>query len=249
MIDYRNDMPQALAGGSVGLPCARMRFEKPGIFGLPKKPLSETPAQLLRSGQESQTAFAGTRTMTTLMGQSRSTGCLHENSVLQRVMRSRTADGFDDLVEVLVSAMGTTEPEDFRAFPGLTRRDPHRRKSNKHGNLDWRRAQVLRALGKYPLCDLYDLARCSPAEWSKLSSELGGISHGIAMRIMFEYVQCAMPASSRASFWVAAGPTQSPVEQGRQCSMPGPGSSFPRKRRIPPPPFSTLHRINLDDMI
>merc|ERR1712194_526593 len=106
---------------------------------------------------------------------------------------------------------------------------------------DRRRKQVFSTLQKYPICNLYDLARCSPRRWSGISRELGGVSHGDAMRIAAEYVQKSMCPLDRASFWTSVGTRTKVVDHGRVCGFAGDQfapSSTVGGWNIPPAPRS-----------
>jgi len=231
-MDDVQGLPQVFAGGGAGLACVRRRAETADGFRRRQRLLSEKTPLMFKSGQENETLAAGTKNMSHLASMTRSVGSLRKGGVLDMAIKNRTSRSFDDLVDILVRTMGTVKMEDLRAFPGQTPHNPHRHNVSNHADVEWRRNRVMRALAKYPLCDIYDLARCSAEEWSKLSRELGGISHGIAMRIMLEHVQCNAPSSTRASFWTAVGASQGIQERGRQCSLPGPMLG---KRRLSAP--------------
>lgn len=220
-MDYGGALPQALAGGGAGLPCSRLRLESPSSFKTRQRLLTETAPLVFKSGNENQTAFEGTKNMTRLASWTRSTGSLREGGQPQAAVRNRTQTSFDDLVEILVCTMGTTKTEELHAFPGQTPVNKHRHTVTRVDDDEYRRGRVLRALAKYPLCDIYDLACCSPEDFSKISRELGGISHGVTMRLVMEHLQIHAPSSSRASFWIALGTGQGVHERGRQCSIPG----------------------------
>lgn len=278
MIDSRSVLPQEFAGGSAGLPCARVRPRAsasiarlpPGVkprqarFGLPTVP---QPYQDCRAPDE-LIAFNGTHTLPWMNARARSMGSLSEadmrtldgvceslracprgpaaddsrsaacfaaargtkkvgidgtvnkGGVLNKVLRCRVETDFHDLVGVLADAMCSERREDLRSF-----KQPHN--PNRHTTGDRyiseekRRKQVLRTLQKYPLCNIYDLARCDPEVWAEISRELWGVSHGAVMRCMMKHVQQTLPPLDRAAFWAAVGTRQSVCEHGRTTCFAG----------------------------
>merc|ERR1712039_210179 len=163
--------------------------------------------------------FTGTHNLSWGMARARSTGALQEGGVVDRALKLRTQDDLELLVQVLMSITSAEKPEELRHF-----RQPynaHRHTVSNMVSQDRRRKQVLSTLQKYPLCNVYDLARCSPRRWSGISRELGGVSHGTAMRLASEYVQKSMCPLDRASFWTAVGTRTKVIDHGRVCGFAG----------------------------
>lgn len=225
MVDNRAALPQELAGGHVGLPCARWRprthADKLQELGICSMKEQKTGLHLpgghpdLRPDYQ---AFSGTRPMPLAVARARSTGALQKGGVLDKVLKLRTMTELDQLVQVLVDTAPVEPREHYRAFRQPF--NPHRERMTNHLiPEEKRRRQVLNALKKYPLQNVYDLATCSPEIWSSISRELGGVSYGTAMRNVMVHVQEDFTPLERASFWAAVGHRQRIVDHGRVISF------------------------------
>mmetsp|Transcript_76602 Transcript_76602/g.216630 ORF Transcript_76602/g.216630 Transcript_76602/m.216630 type:complete len:234 (-) Transcript_76602:19-720(-) len=223
MVDSRAALPQQFAGGSAGLPCARWHPQKRGATQLPElslRPRSTGGEHLPGCRVDTRpeyTSFHGTKTMSWGVARARSMGALQTGGTLDRALQLRTGTDFDFLINILVKAMPTERQEDLRHF-----RQPYHKSRKTVSNWipeDERRQMVLAAMQKYPLCDIYDLARCPPNRWAEISRELGGVNFGTVMRYTLEHVEKGMTPLDRASFWTAAGPQQMVVDHGRICGF------------------------------
>lgn len=252
-MDRRAALPQELVGGNAGAPCARtrpIRWED----ALPEVGLRvrNEPGEILPGARADRVPellpFTGTHNLSWGMARARSTGALKlrteevshpggnilsishvpDNGVVDRALKLRTQDDLELLVQVLCSMTSSEKPEELRHF-----RQPynaHRHTVSNAVSSDRRRKQVLSALQKYPLCNIYDLARCSPRRWSGISRELGGASHGTAMRLATEYVQKSMCPLDRASFWTSVGTRTKVIDHGRICGFAGDQVQVTRNR-------------------
>merc|ERR1719326_1665246 len=92
---------------------------------------------------------------------------------------------------------------------------------SKQETAEQKRRHVLNSLRSFPICDVFDLARCAPDVWASLSRELGGVSHGVVMSIALRHVTENLPRKDRAAFWQAVNLRQSNVGQGCVLYFPG----------------------------
>jgi len=82
------------------------------------------------------------------------------------------------------------------------------------------RRRVLRALERYPLCDVGELYACDSATWHCISECLGGLSHGVAVRnAMNLMATTAVQPLVRASYHAAACHRQRVVDRKRMVYM------------------------------
>lgn len=82
------------------------------------------------------------------------------------------------------------------------------------------RRRVLRALERYPLCDVGELYACDSATWHCISESLGGLSHGLAVRnAMNIMTTSAVQPLVRASYHAAACHRQRVVDRKRVVYM------------------------------
>uniref|UniRef100_A0A7S4TB93 Uncharacterized protein n=1 Tax=Alexandrium monilatum TaxID=311494 RepID=A0A7S4TB93_9DINO len=225
MVDRRGMLPQALSGGSAGLPCVRWRPRPTTADRLPEVSLrveKEIGEQLPGTGTVplEYRSFTGTQTLPWGMARARSTGVLREGGVIDgavdRALSNRIQTDLDLVINVLTSVVSKTKPEDLRAF-----RRPFNKYRHAMSNLvddELRRQKVVRALEMYPVASVYDLARCSPRRWSSISRELGGASHGDVMRIAVEQMQNVSPLD-RAAFWTAVSTRAKTSDRGRVCGF------------------------------
>jgi len=223
MVDSRCMLPQEVAGGHVGLPCVRRRPwhsrdclpevvrppPEPDGFPLPGANCETRPEFI---------SFSGTENMPWVLARARSMGALTTGGVVDKALKARTKTDFDLLVDILVSAVRDHRPLDIRHF-----RQPYN--AHRHANestyldLDKRRKKVLQVLRQFPLLDIYDLATVSSEYWTKISRELGGLSHDAAMKHALEHVQQVMSPMDRAAFWAAVGPRQRSCDHFRQMQF------------------------------
>lgn len=223
-MDRRAAMPQELVGGNAGQPCVRTR-PTPWEDALPEVGLRirKEKGDILPGARADNVPellpFTGTHNLSWGMARARSTGALQHGGVVDSALKLRTQDDLELLVQVLLGCTATEKPKELRYF-----RQPYNAHRDTVSNMvtdDRRRKQVLSTLQKYPLCNVYDLARCSPRRWSHISRELGGVSHGAAMRLATEEVQKAMCPLDRASFWTSVGTRTKVIDHGRVCGFAG----------------------------
>eukprot|EP00927_Polykrikos_kofoidii_P059611 TRINITY_DN54757_c0_g1_i1.p1 TRINITY_DN54757_c0_g1~~TRINITY_DN54757_c0_g1_i1.p1 ORF type:complete len:323 (-),score=31.07 TRINITY_DN54757_c0_g1_i1:60-908(-) len=199
-------------------------------------PIRLPGSQTFQAGNES-VPFSGTKCLDWMGARARSTGCL-DHAAIKRVLDKRTTTDFDDLVTVLQHAMSKERRHDLREFARPY--NPHRHTMVTHITDDQTRRRILRTLYKFPLCDILDLAQCKPELWSEISRELGGVTHGCAMRCAMEHTQVMAPVD-RAALWTGAGTRQAAIDQMRTISFASSDSSkkVTKKRekmtRNPPP--------------
>jgi len=151
-------------------------------------------------------------------------GALVQGGILDKALTMRTKTNFDLLLDVLENAMRQDKPLDIRDF-----RQPYN--PNRHAQAsdpteldpDRKRKKILQALKKYPLVDIYDLATCDTEYWADISREVGGLSHGVAMRYAMEAVQQEMTPMDRAAFWTAVGTRQGLSGHYRTMNIAGDG--------------------------
>mmetsp|Transcript_47550 Transcript_47550/g.77090 ORF Transcript_47550/g.77090 Transcript_47550/m.77090 type:complete len:239 (-) Transcript_47550:120-836(-) len=228
MVDRRSGLAQELTGTYVALPCARLRPKHPPRDSdwLPpaakKIQVPEEKGEYLFGGtadlrQEMQ-AYSGTKGMSFHVARSRSMSCLAAGGPLDRVLKLRHETDLDRLIEVLVRAAPDQRKDGLRQFRQPF--NPHREAAaSKYITDDQRRQQVLQVLRKYPLCDIYDLARCDQVQWANISREMGGLGYGTAMKSAMQAVGQALTPLERASFWAAVGNRQRVVDHGRSCGI------------------------------
>mmetsp|Transcript_44053 Transcript_44053/g.113929 ORF Transcript_44053/g.113929 Transcript_44053/m.113929 type:complete len:304 (-) Transcript_44053:131-1042(-) len=228
MVDLRATLPQELAGGCRGLPCSRRRTltksdKWPEIYGAKLPQAQPLTGGDLRSAE--QVAYLGTQNLPTGMARARSLGALQKGGAIDKALVLRQETNLGILVRVLMEAARPDKPLDIRHF-----RKPynaHREQmANREYSTDQLRSKVLHTLMKYPLVDVYDLLRCDERHWSNISRELGGISHGSAVKVALEHIKEAMPPADRAAFWAAVGNRQSGVDHGRTLSFAGDGMTL-----------------------
>lgn len=168
-------------------------------------------------------SFSDTKSMSLVDTRSRSFGNITArfpkvDPSRMQILKLRRQSDLDRLVEVLVQAAPNMRAEDLRHFRQPY--NPHRAKmASRFIDEEKRRKQVLQVLRKYPICDIYDLARCDEHQWNKISRDLGGLGHGVAMRRVFEAVSEVLSPLERASFWAAVGQRQRLVDHGRTCGF------------------------------
>mmetsp|Transcript_30141 Transcript_30141/g.54629 ORF Transcript_30141/g.54629 Transcript_30141/m.54629 type:complete len:236 (+) Transcript_30141:81-788(+) len=225
MIDTRAGLPQELSGDNLGLPCARLRPRpRKEPCGLPSVNFSvpEEKGFVLPGGNAdlnpAMLAFTGTRPMPLAVARSRSEGCLKSGGPLDLALKARKYTDLDLLVDVLVKSAPDQRKDDLRYFKQPY--NPHREKmASRFIDEEKRKKQVLQVLRKYPICDIYDLARVDERMWSDISRDLGGISYGVAMRSALQCVGQNFTPLERASFWAAVGNRQRITDRGRTCSI------------------------------
>jgi len=221
MVDCRASLPQDMVGGAAVLPCARRN---------PCRAAAAAGAASLRRDQGSTLAGAPLRTLDMVpfsrtkplslgMARSRSTGVLVEGGTVDRALCLRTVTDLDLVINILTSLQPETRKKDVREF----RRpfNPHREVVSDFLSEEQRRQQVLRALEKHPIVDIFDLARCSPRHWTLLSRELGGISHGDVMRRALECMRDSSTPLDRGAFWTAVGTRSKLATRSQTCAFAG----------------------------
>lgn len=171
-------------------------------------------------GEESEEVpFVGTRNMPWRVAQERSRFALTQADFMDVALKKRLTTDLDDLVDILQAAMMTLTKPDYRSFKQPY--NAHRHVTVQAVTDEMNRKKVLKALRTYPICDVYDLARCNQDVWSEISRELGGISHGVAMKCALEHVQAHFPRRDRAAFWAAVGTRQQNVNHMRSLYFAG----------------------------
>jgi len=214
MIDRRGAFPQEFSGGFAGLPCARRRPPNPDAAFLRVE-----PRKAIDRPDRAHTPFGGTSNLPWMMGRARSAGSLTEGGALDKVVRLRSENNFDALVKVMVAALPNTKPKPLRFFSQPY--NAHRDLTSNMVSDEQRRKKVLKVLRLYPLCDVYDLARCPERQWVQISRDLDGLSHGQVMKGALEYIQTGMAPVDRAVFWAAVGKRQQSCDKGRSTFFPG----------------------------
>jgi len=137
---------------------------------------------------------------------------------MNTALKLRKETDLDRLVNVLVKSAPSERKDDLRYFKQPY--NPHREKmASRFIDEEKRKKQVLQVLRKYPICDLYDLARIDDRMWSDISRDLGGISYGVAMRFALASVGEDFTPLERASFWAAVGNRQRIADHGKTCSI------------------------------
>jgi hypothetical protein len=171
-------------------------------------------------GEEAETVpFAGTVSMPWNVSQEKSKMFLTQSDLLDKAMRKRMTTDLDDLVAILQEAMGTLNHPDYKSFKQPY--NAHRHVAVQTVTYEMNRKKVLKALREYPICDVYDLARCKPDTWREISRELGGICHGVALKCALNYVQANFPRKERAAFWAAVSTRQQNINHMRVLSFAG----------------------------
>lgn len=166
------------------------------------------------SGEEAESVpFVGTRNMPWRVAQERSKFALTQGDLLDNALKKRSTTDLDDLVDILQEAMVTLTIPDYRSFKQPF--NAHRHVTVQQVNDEMNRKKVLKALRTFPVCDVYDLARCAPDVWAEISRELGGISHGVVMKCALKHVQENFPRNERAAFWAAVGTRQQNINHMR----------------------------------
>jgi len=196
------------------LPCARRQPPRKDAAFLciePRKPM-DLP-------DRAHTPFGGTSNLPWMMGRARSAGSLTEGGALDKVVRLRSENNFEALVKVIVAALPSTKPKPLRYFSQPY--NAHRDLTSNMVSEEQRRKKVLKVLRLYPLCDVYDLARCPEKQWAEISRDLDGLSHGHVMKGALEYIQTQMAPVDRAVFWAAVGKRQQSCDKGRSTFFPG----------------------------
>jgi len=174
------------------------------------------------------TSFSGTQSLPWTMARARSMGSLSKGSVLDKALKARHKTDFEILVDVLVSAVRDERPVDIRHFKQPY--NAHRHVvDDMYLNPDRRRKKVLQVLQTYPLADIYDLATVSPEYWTRISRDLGGLSHDNAMKHALEHVQQVLTPTDRAALWAAAGPRMRVADHYKQTHFV-PNSDLPLDR-------------------
>eukprot|EP00928_Gymnodinium_smaydae_P071174 TRINITY_DN54835_c0_g1_i1.p2 TRINITY_DN54835_c0_g1~~TRINITY_DN54835_c0_g1_i1.p2 ORF type:complete len:309 (-),score=53.96 TRINITY_DN54835_c0_g1_i1:40-903(-) len=172
--------------------------------------------------------FAGTSPMPWIMSRARSTGCIPDAGerpatetalLLDKCLKMRTQTAFDDLIEVLVMVIEDAQRPSIKEFKPTY--NPHRHPYNPTPTREMLRRKVLRVLKRSPIVDLYDLCRCDPEIWTAVSRDLGGISHGSAVKVAVEYVGERFSPLDRAAFWTAVGTRQEVMAHGRNMNFAG----------------------------
>lgn len=214
MIDRRAVLPLDACGGGAGLPCARRYPRDPdaNFHRVEPRKLKDYP-------NRERTAFAGTTNLPWMMARARSAGSLTEGGALHKVLQLRGETDFEALVKVMVKALPDSKSPNLRAF-----RQPHNAHRDLTSNIvseESRRKSILRVLLKYPLVDVYDLARCPQDQWTEISRDLGGLSHGHVMKGALEYIQTQMAPVDRAAWWAAVGRRQQSCDKGKSTFFPG----------------------------
>mmetsp|Transcript_7998 Transcript_7998/g.17288 ORF Transcript_7998/g.17288 Transcript_7998/m.17288 type:complete len:271 (+) Transcript_7998:223-1035(+) len=225
-VDSRGLLPQELGGGHAGLPCARVRPFEPKRDLLPEVvrppplpdgfPLPGARAEL----RPELIAFSGTQNLTWAIARSRSMGALTSGGILDKVLKHRAKSDLDVLIDVIATAVREDRPSELRSFKQPYNPNRHTEDS-RYVAPELRRKKVLQVLRKFPLLHIYDLATVAPEYWSKISRELGGLSHGAVMKVAVQYVQQNLSPTDRAAFWAAVGSRQRTADQGRQMSFAG----------------------------
>lgn len=153
----------------------------------------------------------------------------------------------DDNLDILVKALclavqdekkmlerGPRAPQPLKTFEFTQIENPNRATNNynpggthtltdeelvQHNNKKIRR-RVLRALERYPLCDVGELYACDSATWHCISEALGGLSHAAAVRnAMNMMTTTAVQPLNRASYHAAACHRQRIVDRKRMVYM------------------------------
>mmetsp|Transcript_124923 Transcript_124923/g.314366 ORF Transcript_124923/g.314366 Transcript_124923/m.314366 type:complete len:255 (+) Transcript_124923:156-920(+) len=220
MVDSRGVLSQDIGGGHLGLPCVRPRPRtKRDLLPEVVRPPPEREGDPLPGSRfenrPEYISFSGTQNLPWAMARSRSMGALSSGGVVDKALRHRQRTDLDLLVEVLADSVRDDRPQDIRHFRQPFNAHRHTEASTDLSP-DVKRKKVLQVLMKYPLTDIYDMATCSPEHWSDISRELGGLSHGVAMRTALDYVQQTFSPIERAAFWAACGPRQRVVDHSRQ---------------------------------
>lgn len=221
MIDSRCMLPQEIAaGGHAGLPCVRIRPWHPRDC-LPEvvRPRPAPEGHPL-PGAKNETrpeyiAFSGTHNLPWTLARARSMGALTKGSTVDKALQTRKKTDFDVLVDILVNAVRDQRPLDIRHFKQPY--NAHREATTStYLDTEKRRKKVLQVLQDFPLLNIYDLATVDDEYWTRVSRELGGLSHDEAMKHALEYVQQSMPPMDRAVFWAAVGTRQRTCDHFRQ---------------------------------
>eukprot|EP00928_Gymnodinium_smaydae_P031480 TRINITY_DN2308_c0_g1_i2.p2 TRINITY_DN2308_c0_g1~~TRINITY_DN2308_c0_g1_i2.p2 ORF type:complete len:296 (+),score=54.32 TRINITY_DN2308_c0_g1_i2:127-1014(+) len=166
-----------------------------------------------------KTPFAGSRNMPWAVARPRSAAAMLQRGAVDRAMLS----------------VPPVTMWDFKK-----QYNPHRHEFEKKETPVDTRVRVMRVLRRYPLVDIYDLLGCSPKYWKEISRDLGGLSHGIAVKVALEHVEKEFSPMDRAAFWTAVGTRQQVIDQGRVASFPGPSvrghsaPATPSGQRRPP---------------
>mmetsp|Transcript_58951 Transcript_58951/g.140738 ORF Transcript_58951/g.140738 Transcript_58951/m.140738 type:complete len:279 (+) Transcript_58951:175-1011(+) len=149
----------------------------------------------------------------------------------------RGKDTIDDVVEVLCEALevaGLGKPCNLRSFTQVD--NPHRKEEPGYlkGDelLHYQRRRVLKALKKFPFCNIYELIECPVSDFRNISQELGGLSQSLVKQLAVQRVQVKMDPMTRATFWNTVGVQQRPVERGVNVQFAAPRQ---RRAREPPP--------------
>lgn len=136
---------------------------------------------------------------------------LDSGDSLNRARRHRKETNFDALVNMLTEARGKRRKPDAKLWEPLP--NSFRKLPSETPEV-LRRKVVLKALTKYPLCDVYDLLQCGEPDFARLGNELC-ITYSDAKRVALDKVQSQLTSIDRAAFWTSVGPRQACVDMGR----------------------------------
>lgn len=226
MVDKVARLPQELQGGHAGLPCVRWRpLDKSASLPEVGMKVPKEKGFFLPGGnpelRPEYTAYTGSKTMSWEEARARSCKALAQGSVIDKALRLRTrCDDLEPLIEIFMASCSDVRHEPLRAFPWVY--NAHRAELfNSVISEDQKRRQIYKALKLHPLTNVYDLARITPGEWSRLSRDLGGIPFGDVWRNLERHVNEDMTPLERAAFWSSVGNRQRVIDHFRQTGFAG----------------------------